>query len=342
MEIRNPLDYPDWNNLLLSNRNCSFFHSSNWARVLHESYAYTPLYLTGVEDKKFSLLIPLMEVKSILTGKRGVSLPFTDYCELLLPGRSCFREAMNHLIKYGKRAGWRFIELRSGTDFFRAGTPSSYYYGHELDLSQGEERIFSSLRDSTRRNIKKAVKKDVKTSICTSLESVKEFYRLHCLTRREHRLPPQPFYFFKKIFEHIISQNLGFVVLASHNEERIAGAVYFHFGEKAVYKYGASSREHQHLRANNLVMWEAIRWFSRNGFKTFCFGRTEPENTGLKQFKAGWGVDERIINYYKYDLRNDAFVQDFSHMTGFYKNIVGKTPIPLLRIAGTLLYKHMG
>ena len=41
-------------------------------------------------------------------------------------------------------------------------------------------------------------------TICESFESIKDFYRLNCLTRRMHGLPPQPFSFFKKIHEHII------------------------------------------------------------------------------------------------------------------------------------------
>jgi len=46
----------------------------------------------------------------------------------------------------------------------------------------------------------------------------------------------------------------------------------------------------QHLRANNLVMWEAIKWSCEKKFQSLSFGRTEPENKGLMQFKAGWGV----------------------------------------------------
>jgi len=49
------------------------------------------------------------------------------------------------------------------------------------------------------------------------------------------------------------------VVLASFDQENVAGAIYFHLGEKAVFKYGASDKKFQHLRANNLVMWEAIK-----------------------------------------------------------------------------------
>lgn len=62
-------------------------------------------------------------------------------------------------------------------------------------------------------------------------------------------------------------------MLASFKGTIIAGAIYFHFGEKAVYKYGASDVKYQQLRPNNLVMWEAIRLYCQNGYKSFCFGR---------------------------------------------------------------------
>jgi lipid II:glycine glycyltransferase (peptidoglycan interpeptide bridge formation enzyme) len=132
------------------------------------------------------------------------------------------------------------------------------------------------------------------------------------------------------------------VVLASHGGRTVAGSMYFHFGDMALYKSGASDRKYQHLRANNLVMWEAIRWYCRNGYKNLCFGRTEPENKGLLQFKRGWGTKERTIRYYRYDLVKKAFVQDKSRLKGFHNAVFMRMPTPLLRFTGELLYKHMG
>jgi lipid II:glycine glycyltransferase (peptidoglycan interpeptide bridge formation enzyme) len=162
------------------------------------------------------------------------------------------------------------------------------------------------------------------------------------MTRKHHGLPPQPYHFFKKIYDHIISKNLGFVVLASHENRNIACAVFFHFGDKAIYKYGASDRNYQHLRANNLVMWEAIKWYCQNGYKSLSFGRTESENRGLKQFKTGWGTRENVINYYKYDFKKDTFTTDHLTVTKLQQSFFRKMPIPLLNIFGSLLYRHIG
>jgi len=342
LEIINPIKYSGWDDLLSSNQECTFFHSSAWARVLHESYQYSPLYFTVFDNGKLLALLPLMEVRSILTGCRGVSLPFTDHCEPILSEGLELQDLIDHLLKHASGRGWKFVELRGGTNMPPDIPHYSYFYCHKLDLEKSEQEMFSTFRGSTIRNIKKATKEGVKINIDQSFEATKEFYRLNCITRRDHGLPPQPKWFFKNLHDYVISKNLGFVVLATHNGSNIAGAVYFHFGNKAIYKYGASDKGFQHLRANNLVMWEAIKWYSGNGYETFSFGRTEPENDGLRQFKAGWGATEEIVKYYRFDVRNNAFVFGDRGSSGLQKKIFSMMPIALAKGVGALLYKHAG
>ncbi len=342
IQIINPITYPGWDDLLLSTPGYSFFHSSAWARVLFDSYGYTPKYFSIIDDHKLLALIPLMEVNSFLTGRRGVSLPFTDYCKPIIADGISFQRVFEYAIENGKKCGWKYLELRSGSNLLPSTLPSSTYLGHVLNLSQSEEQVFSNFRDSTKRNVKKAMQEGVEVKINDSLESVNEFYRLNCMTRKEHGLPPQPSHFFKKIYDHVISKNLGMVVLASLGQENVAGAIYFHFGEKAVFKYGASDKKFQHLRANNLVMWEAIKWYSQNGYKSLCFGRTEPENQGLIQFKSGWGTAEQPIHYYQYNFKGGSFVQGSSKVIGFHNKIFRNIPTPISNKIGALLYKHVG
>ena len=153
---------------------------------------------------------------------------------------------------------------------------------------------------------------------------------------------PQPYRFFRAIHRNAISKGRGFTVLGRHEGQAVAGAVYLHSGKKGIYKFGASDLRYQHLRANNLVMWEAIRWFSKNGFEELCFGRTEPENTGLVRFKAGWGAGASEVHYYRYDLRRSVFVEGASEMNSLGERVFRGLPVPLLRLAGGLLYKHVG
>jgi len=342
MDILDPTRIPDWDQILLNTPGYSFFHSSAWTRVLQESYGYSPKYFAEIREGRFSVLIPIMEVNSFLTGKRGVSLPFTDCCDSVIAEPRKGPQIWGKILASGAVQGWKSLEVRSENFFLPDPAPAASFFSHSLDLSKGEKILFCTFRDSTRRNIKKAVRQGVEVRICDTFEATKEFYRLHCLTRKRHGLPPQPVYFFKSIYANIISQDKGFIALADYNNQGIAGAVFFHFGEAGIFKFGASDKKFQHLRANNLVMWEAIKRHLQKNVKRLSLGRTERNNRGLLQFKSGWGAKQGVINYFNYDFGRQAFSSITSPVTEFSKKIFTHFPSSLARIVGSLLYKHLG
>jgi hypothetical protein len=341
LRVINPIDHPGWDSLLATSDQASFFHASAWARVLWESYGYTPQYFTIMDGNRVSGLIAVMEVKSFLTGKRGVSLPFSDECNPVAKDQTTFGLLLNELVGHGRRSGWKHIEIRGGAGFLPHEPFIVKHFVHTLELNSVDTEVIRRFKPNIRRNIHKAEKEGVTVTIEHSLDAVAAYYKLHCGTRRHHGLPPQPWSFFRKIHEHIIAAGKGFVALAGYQNRWIAGAVYALYRDQAIYKYGASDRHLQHLRPNNLVMWEAIRWCCRNAVRTFSFGRTEPENEGLLQFKRGWGASESTLAYYRYDLRGNHFVAETlqpNKLDGLFKRM----PVPLLRMAGNLLYRHMG
>ena len=337
----NPINYPNWNTLLQTHADATFFHTSNWAKVLCESYRYQPVYFTSINNNTLSVLIPIMEINSLLTGKRGTSLPFTDQCEPLLNGSNRFHPFLEKIYQHGKKAGWKSVEFRGGQSHMRDNISDTFYYTHTLDLSKDNQEIFSNFRDSTKRNIKKATKSGVEIDISTSLESLKAFYRLNCITRKRHGLPPQPFFFFKNLYQHVFSKEKGIVVLASFQKKVIAGGIFFHFGDRVIYKYGASNPAWQRFRPNNRVMWEAIQYYHAAGFRKLNLGRTAPENTGLLQFKRGWGPKEKTVRYFRYNLKKNTYVKSPSS-AGSFSRLFKSLPLPILRLTGNLLYRHVG
>jgi hypothetical protein len=283
-----------------------------------------------------------MEVYSPLKGKRGVSLPFTDQCTPYFQKKEFLQDAVQSAIDYGEKNKWKYIEWRDSPYFAESISPWEAYYVHDIDLAKTESRLFADLSDSNRRNIKKAIREGVTIKVDQSFDAIESFYRLNCLTRKRHGLPPQPFSFFKNVFEHIISTGYGTVVSAFHKEKVIAASVFFHFGTRALFKYGASEMEHQNLRPNNLIMWEALKWYNNNGFKTMNLGRTEPKNKGLLQYKRTWGAKESLLKYYRYDIRKQACLQKRPGRGDLYTRLFAQTPIIILRIIGRLFYKHAG
>ena len=342
LDVIDPLSYPAWNEHLLAAQQGSIFHTTNWLRVLQESYGYRPCYFVCFNEGRLDVLLPFMEVRSWLTGTRGVSLPFSDYCPLIIQEKTRFPKLLDQIITKARQRRWKFVELRGADEFLPAASPWICYYRHILILNGSEAQTFDKLRSNYRAKIKKAHQNNVTVEILRSPEAMSTYYHLHCLTRKRHGLPPQPASFFKKVHEHVISQNLGFVILASNQGKYVSGAVFFHFGKRAIYKFGAMDMSYQHLNPNYLVFWNAIQWLCRNGYDELCFGKTASDNKGLIQFKVGWGTEKVALNYYRYDTKPAAFIHNSKQNVeqGYY--LFRKMPLSLLRLAGGALYPHVG
>jgi len=332
-----PLVDPAWDTLVLSHPEATIFHSSAWARVLTGTYGHKPLYLQVVRRGATQALVPLMEVHSFFTGRRGVCLPFSDFCGPLLFGHAETDVIPDKLSSLARERNWDHFELR---DAF-SSVPAIQFYGHKLDLGHGAEALFAGFSSPARRAIRKAEKSGLTAEKSRSWESVLDFYRMHLETRRRHGLPPQPVAFFRNIFREVIEPGLGFVVLATLDSRYVAAAIFFQFGTTAIYKFGASSLAFQQFRGNNLVMWEGIRLLAQSDAKVLYFGRTSLSNQSLRRFKLGWGAEEEIINYCKWNTSTAEWTVRRDHSSGRHSAIFSRMPLALNRLAGTLLYPHL-
>lgn len=337
----NPLDDPHWDTAISTLPGATFFHGRAWARVLHDAYGFTPLYLTERESASLQSILPLMEANSWLTGRRGISLPFTDECAPLCRNAAVFDRLSRVLSEYANVRKWRYWELRGGRPFIPAAPASLSYWGHTLVLKPDQTALFSRLDSSARRAVRKGEQSGLTVEFSTSLDAIRSFHRLLCQTRRRHGLPPQPFRFFENIQRHILALGQGIVVLARLNQVPVAGAIFFQFGPTALYKFGASDESFQHLRANNLVMWRAIAWLSERGCVSLDFGRTSRVNEGLRRFKLAWGATERSIEYFRHHREIGHFVSSRDDSHGWHNRLFRLMPLPLSRLIGAIAYQHM-
>lgn len=337
----NPLAVPDWDRGLADLPGAGFFHSRAWAGVLRDTYGYRPEYQAGFASGRLCSLLPMMEVDSWLTGRRGIGLPFTDLAGPLCPDAGSFQRLHQAVLALGRARGWKYVECRGGRQWLPDAPVSTSFLRHVLALGVGETALLSGFEDSVRRAIRKAERSGLKIEFAKSPGAMQEFYRLMCLTRRRHGVPPQPYPFFANIQRHALASGQGWIVLARQAGQPVAGAVFLHFGRHAIYKFGASDETHQQLRANNLVMWRAILHYASEGFVDLDFGRTSLGNEGLRKFKLGWGAQEQPVDYTRYDFRSSVYVTARDEAQGWHNRVFQALPLPMSRLAGSLLYRHI-
>lgn len=347
MKFINPITFINWNDFVLQNENYSVFHSAEWCKLLNVTYGYKPYYLTKINGKNFDLMIPVMEVNSIFTGARLVSLPFTDYCDPIVDTNYSFNDIINSVGNILKAKKLNYFDIKGGARFFDKEKIFNDGYLHKLNLDFKENFLYSNLRSSNKRNIKKAIKEGVQIRFSKDYKSIVEFYKLNLLTRQRHGIPPQPFQFFKNLYNILIQNNMGETIEALYNNRVIASSLFLLFNKKVIYKYGASDYKYQNLRANDLLFWEAIKHYRELNFEEFCFGRTEKDHVTLRQFKLGWGVRELEAPYFRYNFKKKVFVTNQNFSYSFSGNLginkyTSKLPVPILKLIGTIAYRHIG
>jgi hypothetical protein len=99
---------------------------------------------------------------------------------------------------------------------------------------------------------------------------------------------------------------------------------------------------YQYLRANNLVMWTAIKYYLSQKFESLDMGRTEIKNNGLVQFKNGWGVEQKKLYYHKIVLSKKVAMKKYPGFNAATQKLISNLPIPFLRLIGNFAYRHIG
>jgi hypothetical protein len=311
-----------------------------WARVLCETYSFTPLYLAS-REKDDLFAVPLMIVRTPLLGKKAVCLPFSDSCGPLSTSTHMVAEGISSILNLARTRHWRTLELRDDCGLPHLA-PHDRYYEHVLSLRSDPQTILRSFRSNIRRDIQHADRAGVSVTLDTSAESVATYYQLHCMTRRRHGIPPQPKSFFESIHRHAIATGNGFIAQAVFRGKTIAAAVFLHFGTKALYKFSASLPDAGHLQPSKLILWTAIQWYASHGFDSLSLGRTNPLDDGLMQFKNGWGAQCREVRYCRWPPRENLHTRSHPSRSRLLFSITRRLPIPVLRFVGTLTYRYLG
>jgi len=340
--LMNPLLDREWDDAVSAHPDATIFHSTAWARVLVDTYGHRPCYVQISLNGGLLALVPMMEVRSVLTRSRGICLPFSDYCAPLTLSSFGHERVTQKLQQIAHERCWSYFELRSHS-IVPVNTPASEsYYGHFLDLRIGPEALISNFASSVKRAVRKAQRSGLNVSIQSSPEAMAQFYQLHVRTRRRHGVPPQPRSFFINIQRHLINNpGFGFIVLVECQKDPIAAAIFFRLGRHAIYKFGASDERLQELRANNLAMFEGIRYLAEGGAETLHFGRTDKENEGLRRFKLSWGATEEILDYARFDTASRSWKHSRDSRSTSHRRIFRALPASLNRLAGAMIYPHL-
>ena len=315
------------------------FHHPAWLGLLATTYRYRPLVLTQTDQSgRIVAGLPMLEVRSWLTGHRFISLPFTDYCPPLGLDDECLAQFAASFTQWWEGMGAPDVEVRARFPDISHINRTSDAVRHILQLDVDLSRLERGLTPSWARAIRKARHEGIEIDLTQSASALPAFYRLHCMTRKRQGVPVQPKRYFENLWTRIIQTGLGFVSLARISGRPVAGAVFFSWNGNLIYKYGASDPGYLRARPNNLAIWAGVEWGCRNGCRSLDFGRTLLVHQGLRNFKLGIGSIEMPLEYSYMGKRPLRATSGVAMQT--VSRVIQASPPIVGRAIGELLYRH--
>lgn len=338
-----PMNDNRWDELVKSHPLSSVFHRREWLQTLVDTYGYRPLVLTtAAAGGPLSDGIAFCEVRSWITGRRLVSLPFSDHADPLFSDVSSGAEFEKWMAAETRKHKLSYVELRPFTWQESPGTlgVGQSFWVHILDLTKAESELFKNLdKSSLQRRIKKAEREQLGYERGSCERLLDEFCDLLAITRRRHQLLPHPRSWFRNLAKNLKSD---FVVrIARKDGKAIAAIVTLRHRRMAVYKYGCSDEKYHNLAGMPYLFWKVITECRAEGAEALDFGRTEPENEGLLRFKDQFGTVRRKITYLRYP-QNTLEARAISAHVPFAGRIFSVLPGFFSRRLGAILYRHMG
>ncbi len=338
-----PISDPRWAALVERHPRASVFHSPNWLRALRTAYGYAPVAIsTSAPGSDLTSGLVFCEVDSWLTGRRLISLPFSDHCEPLIERAEEVDDMLLHLERHVDQERWKHIEIRpvsfepsSNTKLDRSAT----YCFHRVDLSPSKEKLLQNChKDSIQRKIRRASREQLKYEEGTSEVLLQKFYRLLVMTRRRHHLPPQPLDWFRALIA-AFGNDLR-IRVASKDDKAVASILTLSHKKSIVYKYGVSDAAFNNLGGTALLLWKTIEQAKDAGIEELDLGRSDTDNPGLINFKEHWGAVRTSLNYWSYPHRTEG--TSTGGRERLARRLVSVMPDIALEAVGKLLYKHIG
>jgi hypothetical protein len=337
-----------WDEFVGKHPKASVFHTVGWLKALQRTYGYDPIaFTTSPPTGELKNGLVFCRIKSWLTGRRLVSLPFSDHCEPLCDSAEDMSFMLRYLQTTLEHQEWKYLEIRPiNANLSQMGdgiafVPAATHFLHILDLHRNLADLFQSLdKDSVQRRVQRAQRAGLVEKCGRSEDLLKDFYALFVITRGRHRLPPSPYAWFRNLIRF---QGEALEIRLAYNDEiPVAAILTLRFRDVVYYKYGCSDTQFNKFGAMPWLLWNAAAAAKSNGAIEFDMGRTEEGDAGLLAFKNHWVPHPKQLVYWRYPQNSRAFDSIHGWKLKAAQRAFSHMPSGLLTITGELLYRHIG
>ncbi len=281
----------------------TFCHLSAFGRAAGRCFGYEVLDLVARRDGEIAGVLPLGLVRSVLFGRRLVSVPFGVYGGPLADSPEAESALLREAERIARRRGVGSLVLRC-----REGGPRDWREERDRVTFAGpipgtDEELLSRIPRETRRRIRVGLGRGFEPEV--GWGALPDFYRLLCLSYRDHGSPVFPRRWFSILAREFGDRCVLFTLREGPGGAVAASVIAFLFrGEVAPYYVGAR-KDLYRRNVNHVLYYQLMRWARERGCTRFDFGRSR-RGTGSWRFKKQWGLEEIPLDYRVRLVRDSA------------------------------------
>lgn len=274
------------------------YHFFAWQQAIHAAYGFEPHPMLVEADGCIKGILPLIDFKVPLSGRRFVSLPYCDAAAVLADDDRSAELLLQEARRLGAaakgcslRASFKLLPNRSNqTDKVRM----------LLDLPGSADELLTGMRAKLRSQVKKP-QRDGLTAKLGGVELVEEFYSIFAENMHDLGSPVHSKGWIEAVIENFGERARVGVVYTPDGLPAAAGIILLHPQVVSI-PWASALRKYNRLNPNMLLYWTFLSYAADNGYPCFDFGRSTP-GEGTYRFKEQWGAQPQPL--YWYDLAED-------------------------------------
>jgi FemAB-related protein (PEP-CTERM system-associated) len=297
---------PRWDEFVRGDSQGTFFHLLKWRDVIARNFGYEPFYLYVEKEVEILGILPLFLVKSLLFGKRLMSLPVCIYGGLVSRNEEASRLLLDQAQEFAHRYKVAHLEIRGNPYSVNRGVfenQISHYKRNDQhvtflrEIHANEEVNFSLIPRKQRRMIRQAQKNGLRSIRDDS--RLRDCYQIYAESLRHLGTPIYSYRYFQDI--HATFGEQCRVLLVEFQDKVVAGVLSFFYKDQVLPYYAGSLPKFRPLAPNDFMYWDLMCFGASNGYKIFDFGRSK-KDTGSFAFKRHWGFEPQPLPCFYYQV----------------------------------------
>jgi FemAB-related protein (PEP-CTERM system-associated) len=285
-------------------------------------------------------VLPLVIQRSLLFGRRAVSVPWADAGGLLASDQNCGAALLQRAIGLLREERLQRLVLRQATPLSDWPVDRSDKLAMQLRLAEDPDVLWKSFDPKVRNQVRKSEKSGVVTETVPLDEGLDGFFEVYSRNMRDLGSPGHSRRYFAALSGAFPG---GVEIHLARCEGRVVGAgLTMSNGNRLDIPWASSLQEFNRHCVNHSLYWHILSRACRIGFQWFYFGRST-RGSGPHHFKKQWGAEEVPLYWYSLDVegRPQVSQQAPQDSFGLAVRIWKRLPLGVTRALGPLLISQL-